>query len=71
MDFEEAAEIEANTPITTGSIFSNCNVCGIKLRYFHEDELGMCDNCAWGIEQDAIREEFELYQEDHREVEDD
>jgi len=27
-------------------IFTNCNVCGIKLRTDDEDQMGMCVRCA-------------------------
>lgn len=27
-------------------VFTNCNVCGIKLRTEAEDQIGMCDRCA-------------------------
>ena len=27
-------------------IFTNCNVCGRKLHYADEDQIGLCDNCA-------------------------
>lgn len=27
-------------------VFTNCNVCGIKLRTDDEEEIGMCDRCA-------------------------
>ncbi len=27
-------------------VFSNCNVCGIKLRTSDEDKMGMCERCA-------------------------
>lgn len=44
--FAEAAEIEAETPITAGGVFTHCNVCGIALRTRDEDEMGMCERCA-------------------------
>lgn len=28
------------------SVFTNCNVCGIKLRTPEEDQVGMCERCA-------------------------
>lgn len=28
------------------NIFSNCNVCGRKLHYAEEYEVGMCNLCA-------------------------
>lgn len=27
-------------------VFSNCNVCGIKIRTANEDRMGMCEQCA-------------------------
>lgn len=27
-------------------VFSNCNVCGIRLRTEDEDQMGMCERCA-------------------------
>lgn len=27
-------------------VFTNCNVCGIKLRTEAEDQMGMCERCA-------------------------
>jgi hypothetical protein len=27
-------------------IFTNCNVCGIRLRTEDEDGMGMCEGCA-------------------------
>lgn len=27
-------------------VFTNCNVCGIPLRTFEEEQMGMCDRCA-------------------------
>lgn len=30
----------------TSGVFSNRNVCGIKLRTFAEDSMGMCERCA-------------------------
>lgn len=27
-------------------VFTNCNVCGIKLRPTDPDEMGMCERCA-------------------------
>ena len=61
--------MEAGKVDSDGPVFTHCNVCGILLRTEEEDKLGMCNRCAWGIEQDAIQEGFELYQEDHREIE--
>ena len=29
-----------------GPVFTNCNVCGIRLRTRDEDEMGMCEACA-------------------------
>jgi DNA-directed RNA polymerase subunit RPC12/RpoP len=27
-------------------IFTNCNVCGVRLRWQFEDRMGMCARCA-------------------------
>jgi len=27
-------------------VFTNCNVCGIKLRTDDEEKMGMCERCA-------------------------
>ena len=27
-------------------VFTNCNVCGVKLRTVAEDQVGMCERCA-------------------------
>ncbi len=36
-----AAPVEPPPPV-----FTNCNVCGIKLRTPEDDGMGMCDRCA-------------------------
>jgi hypothetical protein len=30
------------------AVFTNCNVCGIKLRTTDEDKIGMCERCGRG-----------------------
>lgn len=29
-------------------VFENCNVCGRKIRTPDEEEMGMCEDCAFG-----------------------
>lgn len=41
---EEDSESHAEPPV--GGVFSNCNVCGIPLRTFDEEAMGMCEQCA-------------------------
>jgi hypothetical protein len=41
--FAERYGIDA---LAVPKVFTNCNVCGIRLRTVEEDRMGMCERCA-------------------------
>lgn len=38
--------VASSLGVEPGPVFTNCNVCGIKLRTEEEDRIGMCERCA-------------------------
>ena len=40
-------------------VFTHCNVCGRQLIYQDEDQIGMCDECAYGWQEEIQAEEEE------------
>ena len=43
---EQDDYVSPRTLRSVGKVFTNCNVCGILLRTFSEERMGMCEECA-------------------------
>lgn len=47
-------------------VFTNCNVCGNRLRTEAEDQMGMCDQCAGECGEEEISREVDRLSAENR-----